>query len=162
MATLLQDLRLSFRILGRQPGFALVAVLVLGLGIAANTTIFSFVNALVLKPRLGAGEELIAVYSKDRQQPDAFRAFSYDNFAALRTHTEVFASLTAHTPALAGISEGDYASRVYRHHDRGDVRHLPAAAGDGAHVHARRRTTRRRHSSGPHQSPRLGAQGKTG
>ena len=106
MTTLLQDLRLGLRLFQRQPGFALVAVLVLGLGIAANTTIFSLVNALGLKPRLGAGDELVAVYSKNRTEPDGFRAFSYDNFSDLRSRKEIFASLTAHQPALVGIFSG--------------------------------------------------------
>mgnify|MGYP000016121754 CR=1 FL=1 len=113
MTTLLQDFRLGLRLFQRQPGFALVAVLVLGLGIAANTTIFSLVNALVLKPRLGAGEELVAVHSKNRTEPDSFRAFSYDNFSDLRSRKEIFASLTAHQPALVGISEGDSTRRAF-------------------------------------------------
>lgn len=112
MTAIFQDVRLALRLFQRQPGFALVAVLVLGLGIGANTTIFSVVNALVLKPRLGAGEELISVYSKHRTDPDTFRAFSYDNFSDLRSRTEVFASLTAHNPSLVGISEGDSTRRA--------------------------------------------------
>lgn len=113
MTDLLKDLRLGVRLFYRQPGFALVAVLVLGLGIAANTTIFSLVNMLVLKPRLGAGESLVSVYSKNRTEPDSFRAFSYDNFSDLRSRTEIFASLTAHNPALVGISEGDATRRAF-------------------------------------------------
>ena len=113
MTDFLKDLRLGVRLFYRQPGFALVAVLILGLGIAANTTIFSLVNMLVLKPRLGAGESLVSVYSKNRTEPDSFRAFSYDNFSDLRSRTEVFASLTAHNPALVGISEGDATRRAF-------------------------------------------------
>ena len=113
MTSLLQDIRLSLRLFQRQPGFAFVAVLVLGLGIGANTTIFSLVNTLVLKPRLGAGEELVSIYSKDRTEPDTFRSFSYDNFSDLRARTEIFASLSAHNPALVGISEGDGTRRTF-------------------------------------------------
>jgi macrolide transport system ATP-binding/permease protein len=113
MTSLLQDIRLSLRLFQRQPGFALVAILVLGLGIGANTTIFSLVNTLVLKPRMGAGEQLVSIYSKDRTEPDTFRAFSYDNFSDLRARTEIFASLTAHNPALVGISEGDATRRTF-------------------------------------------------
>jgi predicted permease len=113
MRDLMRDLQQGLRGFRHQPGFAIVAVLVLGLGIGANTTIFSLVNTLVLKPRPGAGDQLVSIYSKDRTEPDTFRSFSYDNFSDLRARTEIFASLSAHNPALVGITEGEATRRTF-------------------------------------------------
>jgi len=113
MRSLLQDLRYGLRLLGRQPGFAGVATLVLGLGIGANTAMFTLVDAVALKPRLGDTERMVNVFSKNRVETGRFRGFSFPNYLDLRAQQDVFATLTAHTPAMVGITEGNETRRAF-------------------------------------------------
>jgi hypothetical protein len=68
MTELRQDAWYGLRLLGRSPGFSLVAVLTLALAIGGNTTIFSLVNALILRPLPAqAPQELVRIYTGQSQ-----------------------------------------------------------------------------------------------
>jgi predicted permease len=113
MLTLFRDLRHGIRMLLAKPGFSATAVIVLALGIGANTAVFSIVNGFLLKPLLiQKPEELVGCYSRNSHKPDDYRAFSYPNYVDLRDGNPVFSSLMAHNPAIVGVSEGDITRRV--------------------------------------------------
>jgi len=108
MTHLWQDVRYGIRMLASKPGFTAAAVLVLAIGIGANSAIFSLVNAFLLKPlQVQKPEELTGLFSRDTKRLDTFRAFSYPNYVDIRDHNQAFSSLAALNAALVGIQEGD-------------------------------------------------------
>jgi len=113
MSDVFRDLRHSLRLLRRSPGFSAVAILVLAIGIGANTAVFSIVNTLLLRPRLGRIDQLSGVFSRDRTKTDSYRDFSYPAYVDLRDGSGPFESLMAHTFALVGIHEGESTRRSF-------------------------------------------------
>ncbi|MGA2720944.1 MAG: ABC transporter permease [Bryobacteraceae bacterium] len=104
----LEDLRYSLRALGKARGFTMAAVLSLGLGIGANTTIFTLLNAVLLRPLpVEAPERLVAVGTLDARNPGLWPC-SYPNYKDYRDHNQVLSSLllySAITLNLTGFGE---------------------------------------------------------
>ncbi len=114
MNNLLLDLRYAVRMLRKRPGFTAAAVMVLALGIGANTAIFSMVNAFLLKPLpVRQPAQLVGLYNRDTRKPDTYRAFSYPNYVDLREQNTVFSSVMAHNMAMVGLTEGERTRRVF-------------------------------------------------
>ncbi|HTL69438.1 MAG TPA: ABC transporter permease [Lacunisphaera sp.] len=91
-----QDIRLAFRLLLKSPGFAFVAILTLGLGIGANTAIFSFINTFFFaRLPFARPDELVAAYTADERNP-GFLPISPLNFTDYRDHNDVFAGMGAY------------------------------------------------------------------
>src|SRR5580658_4560198 len=107
MGSVVQNLRYGVRLLLKQPGFTMMALVVLALGIGANAAMFSLVNAFLFKPRVIKGaDRLAACYSRSVKRPDLYRSFSYAEYTELQKRNTVFTSLTGHNLAMVGINEG--------------------------------------------------------
>ncbi|HEX6973651.1 MAG TPA: ABC transporter permease [Vicinamibacterales bacterium] len=107
MQSLAQDIRYGIRLLIKTPAFTAVAILVLALGIGANTAVFSLINAMILQPIPSDGPAIVGIYNRDTTRPDSYRSFSYDEYRQLARGTSVFESVMAHTVSMVGIADGD-------------------------------------------------------
>ncbi len=107
MKTIWQDLRYGVRMLLKNRGVTLIAVLSLALGIGANTSVFSIVNGLLFRPLRGveAPAQLAALYTSDYSGP-LYGASSYPDYLEFRDRTNAFDGLLAHTIRPMSLSEG--------------------------------------------------------
>jgi predicted permease len=108
MQTFWQDLRYGARMLLKRPGFTVTAALTLALGIGLNATLFSVVNALILRPLpYREAGQLVQLWQHDRRKGVAETPVSNADFLAWRAQARSFASLTAHNVRSAALSTGD-------------------------------------------------------
>ena len=98
MRTLLQDLRFGLRSFLSSPGFTAVTVLTLALGIAFNTTVFSWVNSLLLRPFPGAadGERLAVMTMISDGAPNGANQTSWLDYQDYRANLKSLAGLAVH------------------------------------------------------------------
>ena len=91
---MLTDLKFALRSLMKAPGFTAIALLTLALGLGANTAIFSYVYAVLLRPLPFANQErLVAVYGTvKREGTYERRAFSLPDFRDFRAQLQTMAS----------------------------------------------------------------------
>ncbi|MEK6286925.1 MAG: ABC transporter permease [Acidobacteriota bacterium] len=103
METLLQDVRYGFRMLLKRPGFTLIAVATLALGIGATTAIFSVVNAVLLRPLAYSEPGRIMALSPTRAG-SALSAASEPKFVFWRDHSRSFEGVAATTGMGSGVN----------------------------------------------------------
>src|ERR1700691_5190682 len=117
MGALLQDIRYGIRMLLKNPGFTIVAVLTLALGIGANTAIFSVLDSVLLRALPVAHPEQLVLLTDPDSHGSSFGSeggdrslLAYSEFQYLRDHNEVFSSIFASdsqivkTPEIFGPS----------------------------------------------------------
>src|SRR5215813_7804896 len=113
MQTLLQDLRYGARMLWKSPGFTLIAVITLALGIGANTAIFSVIDALMLRPLpFRESDKLFQVWESNVKGGYNEGDASYPNFADWRDQNQVFEQIAIYSSGtynLAGAAEPERA-----------------------------------------------------
>ncbi len=97
LENLLRDLRFSLRLLMKSPGFTVVALLTLVLGVGANTAIFSLINGLLLRPLPVPHAEQLAVLGIDQQGPRTQYSFPAPLFRGLEKRHEAFSDVFAFT-----------------------------------------------------------------
>jgi putative ABC transport system permease protein len=113
MQTLWQDLRYGARMLLKNPGFTLVAVITLALGVGANTAIFSVVNAVLLRPLpYPDSGQLTQVWETDLARGGYDITASMPDYREWRRRNQSFAHLSAYSTNDYNISGGEEPERV--------------------------------------------------
>ena len=112
--TVLQDIRFAFRMFRKSPGFTAVAILTLALGIAANTTVLSWISATLLNPIPGVAHtsDLVTVMRGDRTDHPT-PPFSYPDLRDLSERTQTFSGLLGYHDdymSLTGVAKPE---RIY-------------------------------------------------
>jgi hypothetical protein len=97
------DFRFALRIMRRNPGFTVVSVLSLGVGIGVNSTLFSLADALVFRP-LSVSRPGEVVTSLGKTQSDSAGAISYPDYVGFRDRSQSFDGLVAFTTSTFGFT----------------------------------------------------------
>lgn len=113
METFYQDLRYSFRMLLKRPGFSFVVVTTLALGIGANATIFTWIKAVLLEslPGIERPEELVEIWGATRN--NSALSTSYPDYVDFRDRNDVLAGLVAHQVLPLNFGRAGRPERVW-------------------------------------------------
>ena len=105
---LIQDLRYAIRMLGRNPGFTVVVVLTLALGIGANTAIFSLVDRLLLRPLpFPESDRLATIHYRSGADSFSWASMAYPDYAWFREQRDLFSGLAAYDDLNVQLGVGE-------------------------------------------------------
>jgi predicted permease len=107
--SLRSDARFALRLLRKSPGFTVVAVLAVAMGIAANAVVFSVLNALILRPINVPGGQNLYMIERGKGAPTQ----SYPDYLDIRDQNRTFDGVMAYDIAPAGLDTGGSASSVW-------------------------------------------------
>jgi putative ABC transport system permease protein len=103
--SLFADIRFALRWLRKSPGFALVAIASLAIGIGFNTALFTIVDALLFKPLpVAAPDRLVDVYTSDSTGTVDYSSSSYPDYLDLQAENQVFDGLVGYSPMMAAVN----------------------------------------------------------
>ena len=111
---MIQDFKFALRQLSKSPGFTIAAVIVLALGIGANTAVFSLVHTMFFAPPgYAKPQEVVQVFSQDKKNPKTYRGFSYPTFTDIRVQNSVFSDVMAYNLAMIGVGQKGDTRRTF-------------------------------------------------
>jgi len=132
MATLLKDLRFGLRTMWKSKGFTAVAVLTMAVAIAANTTVFSWIDGVLLHPLPGAGDPASLVALENIAPSGEHLTTSYPDFRDLRDRNELLEGVLVSQPRALNVGEAPHTERAWGELVSGnffDVLHAKPALG---------------------------------
>ncbi len=113
MRELIQDLRYGWRMLLKTPGLTAVVVLMIAVGVGANSAVFSIFAATLLRPLpYDKPNELVHLNGARNQGSFQQQPFSYPNFVDMRERNQVFSQMGAYSGSAASLSGKDGAEQV--------------------------------------------------
>jgi macrolide transport system ATP-binding/permease protein len=112
METLLQDLRYALRMLARRPGFAVVVILTLALGVGVNTAFFSVANFVVLRPLPVRDPGQLVVLATREKATSEILDLSYQDFLDYRKQSSAFSDMLAYRLNFGGFACNNHVDHI--------------------------------------------------